>query len=53
MRLFYFIGNSDLGRAKKEQEFTEHMLDKLLFRYDDKTTRLEDIKTFNAGLVIK
>ena len=39
-----FIGNSDFGRVIKEQQFTEHMLDKLLFGYGDKTTQLRRYK---------
>ena len=35
--LFYFIGNSEFWKHKKEQEFTEHMLDKLLSGDNDKT----------------
>ena len=39
-----FIGNSDFGRVIKEQQFTEHMLDKLLFGYGAKTTQLRRYK---------
>ena len=28
--IFYFIGNSDSEEMKREQEFVEHTLDKLL-----------------------
>lgn len=37
----------------KKQESIEHMLDKLLYEDDAKTTRLEDIKTFCTNLVIR
>ena len=43
-QLFYFIGNSEFWKHKKEQEFTEHMLDKLLSGDNDKTTRFRRYK---------
>ena len=42
--LFYLIGNCDFGTIKKEQEFPEHMLDKLLSEYDNKTIQLRRYK---------
>ena len=42
--LSYFIGNSEFWKHKKEQEFTEHMLDKLLSGNNDKTTRFRRYK---------
>ena len=39
-----FIGNCDFWRDKKEQEFIEHTLDKLLYGYDDKMTWLRRYK---------
>ena len=51
-KIFYFIGNSDSEEMKKEQEFVERTLDKLLPGHEDKT-RLKEIKTFYASLVGK
>jgi len=33
--LFYFIGNSDFWKHKKEHIFVEHMLDKRAFGHDE------------------
>lgn len=41
---FNFIGKFDFKGQKKEQEFAERMLDKLLSGYDDETTRLRRYK---------
>ena len=41
---FCFIGNSEFWKHKKEQEFTEHMLDKILSGNNDKTTRFRRYK---------
>ncbi len=52
--IFYFIGNSDVGKHKKKHMFTEHMLDKRVFGHDDRTKEmLEDIKTFDTRFVSK
>ena len=39
-----FIGNCNIQRYKREQEFTKQMSDKLLPEYDDKTTRFRRYK---------